>query len=173
MRAFVTPRSARCALSAYALSACALSAAPSLAQAQDLALPNPLRRADLSLVTSAEEWRSEQREHILELFQQHVYGRPSVGKPDGMTFDLVETDAQAMSGSATLKRVEISIPNADRTRSVTIRLTLFLPNLASPIAAPTGLQRRARVAARGPARAARAHGATRGVRGQCVERCVG
>lgn len=109
---------------------------PGAARAQGLSLPDPLQRADLSLIASAEQWRDEQRGRLLELFQEHVYGRPSVGRPAGMQFQVVEVVAQAMSGAATLKRVEILLPNAQGSASLKLRLTLFLPNAAqgAPVA---------------------------------------
>lgn len=115
-----------------------LAAASSLsvaARAQELALPNSLERPDGTLVASAQQWQAEQRAHLLELFQQHVYGKPSVGRPAGMSFAVVEESPQAMDGAATLKRVEIALPNADGSASMTLRLTLFVPNAVSgPVA---------------------------------------
>ena len=117
----------------------ALNVVARSASAQELNLPNPLQRADLSLVTSAEQWRDEQRGRLLDLFQEHVYGRPSVGRPAGMTFQVVELAPQAMAGAATLKRVEIALPNASGSASLTLRLTLFLPNAALGEPVPTFL----------------------------------
>jgi hypothetical protein len=101
------------------------------AEAQELNLPNALARADGSLITSAQQWQSEQRGRLLDLFEEHVYGRPSVGRPAGMTFEVVNVDAQAMGGDATLKQVEITLPNQAATDSLTLRLTMFVPNAAA------------------------------------------
>jgi hypothetical protein len=58
-------------------------------------------------------------------------------RPEGLAFDLIETDAKAMDGAATLKRVAIRFPIGGGTFS--FQLTLFVPNQRSG-AVPVFLQ---------------------------------
>src|SRR5688500_16484131 len=67
-------------------------------------LPDPLVCTDGSRVTSSGQWEAKRRGETLELFRQHVYGRTPKG--DSGKVDLVETDARAMEGQATLRRVK-------------------------------------------------------------------
>ena len=69
-------------------------------------LPDPLVSTDGSRVTSAKQWETKRRGETLGLFRRHVYGRTP--KVDSVKFDVVETDARAMEGRATLKRVKIT-----------------------------------------------------------------
>jgi hypothetical protein len=87
-------------------------------------LPDPLRRADGSVVVSAQEW-AERRAGILELFRQNVYGRMP-GRPDSLRFERLEEDPAAMDGAATLRRVAIHSGHEGREHS--FELTLLLPN---------------------------------------------
>jgi hypothetical protein len=86
-------------------------------------LPDPLA-SDGARVTTPEEWRNR-RLVILELFREHVYGRRP-GPPERLTFAVVAEDAQALGGSATLKRVAINSHQAGREHR--FELTMFLPN---------------------------------------------
>src|SRR6186997_1035591 len=67
-------------------------------------LPDPLATAG-SIVRTAAEW-PRRRAEILTLFREHVYGR-SPGPPERLRFDVIEQDAAAMDGAATLKRVAV------------------------------------------------------------------
>jgi hypothetical protein len=69
-------------------------------------------------------WR-RRRGELLELFRAHVYGR-SPGRPERLRFEVVEEDARAMGGAATLRRVAVVSGQAGREHR--FGLTLFLPN---------------------------------------------
>lgn len=86
-------------------------------------LPDPLAGTK-GTVRSAAAWRARRTE-ILELFRERVYGR-SPGKPERLRFDVVEENARALDGAATLKRV--AIVSAQSGREHRFELTLFLPN---------------------------------------------
>ena len=87
------------------------------------ALPDPLATGDKRIRTR-DEWGGRRAE-ILELFREHVYGRRP-GRPDRLAFDVVQEDARALDGSATLKRIAIVSGHAGRDHR--FELTLFLPN---------------------------------------------
>jgi hypothetical protein len=108
----------------------ALLCVASGAHAQPLNLPDPLVLPDKSRITTSQQWMNEQRGRLLDLFQQEVYGKPTVGRPANMTFNVMAEDATAMGGQATLRRVEIRIQNDAKTGSFTVRLVSFTPNAA-------------------------------------------
>jgi len=89
-------------------------------------LPDPLAGAGGQVRNSA-GWASRRAE-ILELFREHVYGR-SPGKPDRLTFEVVERNDRAMDGAATLQRVSVISTQQGRTHR--FQLTLFLPRPSS------------------------------------------
>ncbi len=91
-------------------------------------LPNVLTAADGRKITTADEWRKIRRPEILELFRKHVYGRVPSTRYE-KRFKVVKEDPRAMDGAATLKQVEITISAAGK--SLTIPLTLFVPNKAA------------------------------------------
>jgi (4-O-methyl)-D-glucuronate---lignin esterase len=88
-------------------------------------LPDPLVFSDGTRVARAEEWRRKRRPEILELFRTHMYGR-SPGKPEHMTFAVLETDRQALGGKATRKRVSIRF--LGRADGPAMELLIYLPN---------------------------------------------
>jgi hypothetical protein len=87
-------------------------------------LPDPLRAAKGATVRTPAEWNARRAE-ILELFREHVYGR-SPGAPERIRFDVLEENASAMEGAATLKR--IAVVSTQAAREHRFELTLFLPN---------------------------------------------
>ena len=86
-------------------------------------LPDPLA-AKSGPVRTPVVW-SKRRAEILELFREHVYGR-SPGRPQSLTFDVVENAAGPMSGAATLKRIAVISKQSGRDHR--FEVTLFLPN---------------------------------------------
>ena len=100
-----------------------------IACAGDLAVPDPLVLRDGSRVTSKEDWIAKRRPELLELFRTHVYGRAPVGRPEGLSFEVVETVRGAMDGAATLKRINVNISGPGG--KATLRLNLFVPEKAA------------------------------------------
>jgi hypothetical protein len=84
-------------------------------------LPDVLRPA---AVKTPAQWRAR-REEILDLFRTTVYGR-SPGRPEHLTFEVIQEDAHAMSDAATLRRVVITSRQGQKSHR--FDLTLFLPN---------------------------------------------
>jgi len=77
--------------------------------------------------TTVETW-NVRREEIVALFRANVFGH-GPAKPDEVVFEVVESDPHAMSGRATLKRVEIR--SSYRGATHRFELTLFIPNGAN------------------------------------------
>ena len=75
-------------------------------------------------VRTPEAWQARRNE-ILEQFRASVYGR-SPQRPEGLNYQVLEENARAMDGAATLKRV--AILSAQAAREHRFELTLFLPN---------------------------------------------
>ncbi len=88
-------------------------------------LPELLRLADGTPVTTKARWETRRRPELLALFESEVYG-VAPPKPAGLTFHVTATDPQALGGAATLKRITISFPVGTETFS--FPLTLFVPN---------------------------------------------
>jgi hypothetical protein len=91
-------------------------------------LPDVLTTADGRTIATADQWQKTRRPEILELFRTHVYGCVP-NTPYEKQFKLVNEDARAMDGAATLKQVDVVITANER--SITIHLTLFVPNRAA------------------------------------------
>ena len=90
-------------------------------------LPRLLTANDGRTVTDAAAWNDVRRQEILELFRENVYGRvPET--PYTQNFRVVRENRNAMDGAATLREVDIEI--SSEGRSLTIRLSLFVPNNA-------------------------------------------
>ncbi len=82
-------------------------------------LPDPLQG-----VANAADWTSRRRPELLELFRTHVYGRvPST--PFTTAFKVVERNPAALAGTATLKRVDVTLSRGPE--ALTIKLVLFTP----------------------------------------------
>jgi hypothetical protein len=96
-------------------------------------LPDPLA-GSTGAVRTADQWTARRAE-VLELFRHNVYGR-SPGRPEGLRFEVLESNGRAMDGAATLERVAIVSTQAGREHRFV--LTMFLPN-ARPSAAPVFL----------------------------------
>lgn len=75
-------------------------------------------------VRTPEAWQARRTE-ILEQFRANVYGR-SPQRPERLNYQVLEENARAMDGVATLKRVAILSTQAAREHR--FELTLFLPN---------------------------------------------
>lgn len=90
-------------------------------------LPDPLKMADGTPVTSAEQWREKRRPELLALFAHEMYG-VSPGRPADMKFEVFDTDPKALGGKATRRQVAVYFtgkPDGQR-----MDLLIYLPNSA-------------------------------------------
>lgn len=69
-------------------------------------LPDPLVTQAGEKVADAETWRMTRRAEVLELFRTHMFGR-SPGRPEGMTFHVFDSAADALGGKARRKQVTV------------------------------------------------------------------
>jgi hypothetical protein len=88
-------------------------------------LPDVLTTQGGQKVTTSQQWTTQRRPEVLELFRQHVYGRAPVERPAALKFEPSLTP-NMMNGTATRKLVNISYEG--RGGKGTIRLILFVPN---------------------------------------------
>ncbi|REE78775.1 acetyl xylan esterase AXE1 [Paenibacillus taihuensis] len=96
------------------------------------ALPELLVNQVGENITSAEEWSSRRRPELIQLFEEHVYGRQPIGRPPGMTMHLEHQEA-CFSGTAIRKQIRIQSA-AEHPEQGNIRLTLYLPAPATTTA---------------------------------------
>jgi hypothetical protein len=89
-------------------------------------LPEPLLMADGRPVTSPEQWRTERRPELLELFQSDMYGHLPPA-PGNVTANLEGCDPHWLGGAATLKEVRLKF---GPTAAPAVRLLIALPNHA-------------------------------------------
>ena len=93
------------------------------------ALPDPLRDADGTRITSARRWFDERRPELLAIFASQVYGRASRTLAVAITSRRVEP--RALRGLATLHEIEVRVasplPEAQRS-ALSFDVALWLPN---------------------------------------------
>lgn len=88
-------------------------------------LPDPLVCLDGQRVEDAQTWINKRRPEILRLFQQEVYGK-APGRPEKMTFKLLESDSTVRRGRYTRKQVAVYFDGTPDGPKMTI--LIYLPN---------------------------------------------
>ncbi len=87
-------------------------------------LPDPLRTANAKNITSADEWMKTGRPAVLQLFQEHVYGK-FPGKPNGLHFKVNSIDNEALAGRAIRKQITVFFARA--ADAPAMEVLLYLP----------------------------------------------
>lgn len=118
--------------------AVAMSAPPGLDPAtlpSHQELPDPLTMFNGSKVTTKEDWLAKRRPELKELFQEVMYGRYPMAKPQ-VTAEVVYEDKVAFGGAATLRDVTLTVaPGAPP-----VHVLVAIPNKRSgPVPAFVGL----------------------------------
>ncbi len=90
-------------------------------------LPELLIAKDGRAITTSSDWENTRRPEVLNLFAESVYGEVP-DPPDSITFNLAALDTTALDGTSTMKQIDITVWKMNE--SLTIHLTLFLPNAA-------------------------------------------
>ena len=100
-------------------------------------LPSPLAAPDGRQVSTAFEWASSQRGHVLSLFENLMYG-PVPPRPEGLRFELLSVKDGALGGLAVRKEIRIHCQGRGVGKS--LDLLLYIPKGASkPVPAFVGL----------------------------------
>ena len=89
-------------------------------------LPELLRTFDGRKVRTARQWERLRRGELLECFESNMFGR-APGRPEAMSFSLLESDPRALGGRALRKQVRVTF-DADGKRYMD--LLIYLPSEA-------------------------------------------
>jgi len=73
-----------------------------------------------------QEWRSTKRPELLRLFEENIYGKTPIGKPENLRFVIRETKKNARGGKATRLRVGVLFEGREDGRQM--ELLVYLPN---------------------------------------------
>lgn len=92
-------------------------------------LPDPLTTAGGDKITSAEEWKTKQRPHLLELFATEVYGRMPQEKLADISYEVTDDTPNALEGKAHRKQVKVYFTK-DKSGPA-MEILLYLPAKAS------------------------------------------
>jgi len=70
-------------------------------------IPELMKTEGGAAVTTVAQWEQTRRPELFGLFQEHVYGRNPIGRPDSLRFEALGDTAEMMDGKAIRKRVRI------------------------------------------------------------------
>jgi hypothetical protein len=121
---------------AMASSALAQEANYDEAKVPQFELPDPLVLQDGTPVKDAETWRTQRRPELLDLFEEHVYGR-SPARPDEVQFEVRSSVDDALGGKAVMKQVDVWF--LGEKSGPTMSVLLFVPKSDGPVPAFLGL----------------------------------
>ena len=99
-------------------------------------LPDPLLMLDGTRVETARQWNQERRAEVHKLFETEMYGR-SPGRPDGLHFETLEMDQDALGGKAVRKQVRVYFSADEGGPSMDI--LIYHPRTARPVPLFVGL----------------------------------
>jgi dienelactone hydrolase len=91
-------------------------------------IPDVLKMMDGQKMTTVEQWLSDRRPEIIDLFREQIYGREPLQRPDSMRFKVETTEEGMMEERALRRQVNITFEGIGGVG--TIRLLLFVPNHA-------------------------------------------
>lgn len=99
-------------------------------------LPDPLRFEDGTPVSTPADW-GKRRAELLGLFEDHVYGKTPIARPEGMRFEPRTKITDFLDGKATLEEIRIHFGKGEGGPS--LDLLLIKPNRIPEGGAPTFL----------------------------------
>jgi len=103
----------------------------------DYTLPDPLNLRDGTKVTDADTWAKRRRPEILNLFEEHVYGKMP-GRLKETTFEVVSTEKETLGGKS--ERKEVSVYFTGQKDGPKMDILIYLPNgVKKPIPVFVGL----------------------------------
>lgn len=89
----------------------------------DFELPDPLVMQDGTPVTTAEQWQTKRRPEVVELFEEHVYGRVPTGKVE----TTVDADVAFDALDGTVERHLVTLTLTGNGKQQEIDLLVYLP----------------------------------------------
>ncbi|SFH80268.1 glucuronyl esterase domain-containing protein [Planctomicrobium piriforme] len=105
------------------------------AQVPAYTLPDPLKFADGSAVSSAKDWTERRRPQLLELFAEQMFGKAPPAPKSVKTRTLSEKDV--FGGTAIRKEIEVTL--VEQPTPVTMTILLYLPKTDKPVPVFLGL----------------------------------
>ncbi len=88
-------------------------------------LPDPLKMADGTPVTTAKQWWNARRPEIVELFDREVYGRVPKDAP-GVSWEVVETSREEIGGVGAVSKKLIGHVDNSSHPAITVEIALTL-----------------------------------------------
>jgi hypothetical protein len=88
-------------------------------------LPDPLELLNGEKVEDVKTWVKLRRPEIFKMFAEEVYGK-APGKPENMTFEVLESNDKALDGRATRKQVAVYF--ASRKELPHMVILIYIPN---------------------------------------------
>lgn len=99
-------------------------------------LPDPLTFDNGKKVRSVRQWEKKRRPELLALFEREMFGR-APGRPEGLHFETLYRDCNALGGKAVRKEVKVHF---DNTGKHYLKLLVYTPKGASgPVPAFLGI----------------------------------
>ena len=95
-------------------------------------VPDPLTTFDGAKIDDVDAWSKSRRPELLAFFESQVYGKIP-GRLDDIAFKVLETDENALQGTAHRKQVEVTLTKNNKKLQFTILLYTPKSNLNSPI----------------------------------------
>jgi len=108
--------------------------------AENVELPDVLTMNNGEKVSTAKEWMAKRRPEILEWYRTNLYGRAPLGRPEDMTFEVFESDTNALNGTATRKQVRVDF--TDAPDGPCMNILIYIPNdVPRPVPVFVGLNK--------------------------------
>lgn len=89
-------------------------------------LPDPLECQDGTRVTDAAVWVNKRRPELLKLFENEIYGRTLIGRPENLKFIVRDEKKDARNSKAIRLRIGILFEGKEDGRGM--EMLLYLPN---------------------------------------------
>lgn len=93
------------------------------AMVQSYTLPDPLVCEDGERVLNAETWWRKRRPELMELFEREMYGKPRMGRPEGLRF-VVREEKRVRNGEAVRMRVGVLFEGSEEGRQMELLVVL-------------------------------------------------
>ncbi len=94
-------------------------------------LPDPLVMLNGERVTDITVWNTRRKPEILKLFEENVYGKAAVDRPEGLHWESTAIDSSFLNGSAIKKRVTIYFSR--KTGWPKLEVEIILPKIGKPV----------------------------------------
>lgn len=82
-------------------------------------------------VTDTAAWNERRRPELLRMFESDVYGKASVERPEGMHWETTAEDADALNGTAVIKKVKIYFSAKEAWPKLDVEI--ILPKTGKPV----------------------------------------